>query len=238
MTSAMSTEYADKVREFKDYDFNRHNIAQVLFDIQSQLVQGVEDSILNLFDTLSSKFCCENEKNVHYYTGWKTNKAHAVGMKAILPIDGFAASYSWQAGKLDEYRIYGTINDLEKSLHYLDKGEVGISYDIAGAIQTANNNDKKEIYLSYFSVKFYKKGTAHLTFHPEVKPIIERLNIFVGRNKGWLPPSYGRKRYKDMDAEEKAVIDEFQGQEAYDKVMDNPGRFIIDRCSLQPMLSA
>ena len=238
MTSAMSAEYADKVREYKDYDFNRHNIAQVLFDIQSQLVQGVEDSILKLFDTLSSKYCCENEKNVHYYTGWRTNKAHAVGMKAILPIDGFAASYSWQAGKLDEYRIYGTINDLEKSLHYLDKGEVGISYDIEGAIRTANYNDKKEVHLSYFSVKFYKKGTAHLTFHPEVKPIIERLNIFAGRNKGWLPPSYGRKRYKDMDAEEKAVIDEFQGQEAYDQVMDNPGRFIIDRSALQPMLSA
>lgn len=238
MTAAISSEYESKIRDMAAYDFNRHNIAQVLFNIQSQLLQGVEDAILSLFDQLSSKYCCENERNIHYYSGWKTNKAHAVGMKAIIPINGFAASYSWQAGKLDEYKIYGVINDLEKSLHYLDKGEVGISYDINGAIRTANMNDVTSIVLSYFNVKFYKKGTAHITFHPEVKPIIDRLNIFAGRNRGWLPPCYGRKQYKDMDAEEKAVINEFQGKEAYDKVMSNPGQYIIERSSLTPMLSA
>lgn len=238
MTHAIKSEYSSKVREMAEYDFNRHNIAQVLFDIQAQLTQGVEDAILNLFERLSSKHCCENEKNIHYYTGWKTNKAHAVGMKAILPIDGFAASYSWLKGQLDEYRICEVISDLEKSLHYLDKGEVGISYDVTGAIRTANANNRTTAYFSYFSVRFFKKGTAHFTFYPEVKPIIDRLNIFAGRNKGWLPPCYGRKRYEDMEAEEKAVIDEFQGAEAYNQVMSNPGNYIIDQNSLQPMLSA
>ena len=159
-------------------------------------------------------------------------------MKAILPIDGFAASYSWLKWQLDEYRICEVISDLEKSLHYLDKGEVGISYDVTGAIRTANANNRTTAYFSYFSVRFFKKGTAHFTFYPEVKPIIDRLNIFAGRNKGWLPPCYGRKRYEDMEAEEKAVIDEFQGAEAYNQVMRNPGNYIIDQNSLQPMLSA
>lgn len=46
MTSAISNEYNDKIREMEQYDFNRHNIAQVLFDIQAQLAQGVEDAIV------------------------------------------------------------------------------------------------------------------------------------------------------------------------------------------------
>jgi hypothetical protein len=41
-----------------------------------------------------------------------------------------------------------------------------------------------------------------------------------------------------MESEEKAVIDEFQGAEAYNQVMSNPGNYIIDQNSLQPMLSA
>lgn len=238
MTAAMCQEYDGKIRDMAAYDFNRHNIMQVLFDIQSQLVRGVEDAIIDLFETLSSKYCTENQKNIHYYNGWKTNSAYKVGMKAIIPINGFAASYSWQAGKLDEYKIYGTINDLEKSLHYLDKGEIGISYDITGAVRTANANNMTVLHLSYFTVRFYRKGTAHITFRPEAKPIIERLNIFAGRNKGWLPPSYGRKHYKDMNDEEKAVIDAFQGKEAYEQVMAEPSRFIVERSSLQPLLSA
>lgn len=237
LTSDMANEYHDKVREMADYEFNRHNIAQVLFDIQSQLVVGVEESIMKLFDTLSAKHCMDNAKNIHYYTGWKTNKAHAVGMKAILPINGFHSSYSWQKDKLDEYRIVGVLADLEKSLNYLDKGEVGISYDVAYAIQRANEVGKAEATLSYFTARFYKKGTCHITFHPEVKPIIDRLNIFAGRNKGWLPPCYGRKAYRDMDAEERAVIDEFQGEEAYTRVANDPGKYILDAGSLRPLLT-
>lgn len=237
LTSGMASEYADKIRDMAQYEFNRHNVMQVLFDIQQQLVVGVEESILSLFDQLSSRYCTENEKNIHYYNGWKTNKAHAVGMKAILPVNGFSA-YSWDKNKLDEYQIYSVISDLEKSLRYLDKGEVNTFFDIAGAIRTANINGMTTLALSYFDCRFYKKGTCHITFRDETKPILDRLNIFAGRNKGWLPPSYGRKQYRDMDAEERAVIDDFQGKDAYDKIMADPGKYLIDRTSLQPMLTA
>ena len=237
MTSAMSSEYADKICEMSKYEFNKHNIAQVLFDIQSQLVQGVEDSLVELFDKLSSRYCTENEKNIHYYNGWRTNQAHAVGMKAIIPINGFG-SFSWNKGQLDEYQIANVIDDLEKSMHYLDKGEIGLSYDVIGAIRAANDNGATNIHLSYFDAKFYKKGTCHILFHDDVKPIIERLNIFAGRKKNWLPPSYGKKRYQDMDADEQAVVDAFQGADAYNKVMANPQNYIIDSQSLRQLLTA
>ena len=42
-----------------------------------------------------------------------------------------------------------------------------------------------------------------------------------------------------MSAEEKTVIDEFQGAEEYEKVMVNPSKYIIEAAQMtQPLLSA
>lgn len=50
--------------------------------------------------------------------------------------------------------------------------------------------------------------------------LIQRFNIYVAQNKNWLPPNYGRVKYKDMTAEEKTVVDSFQGEAAYNEVME------------------
>ena len=237
MTSQMANDYADKVRDMAQYEFNRHNLVKVFYDIQSQLVSGVEESILKLFDTLT-QHSMDNEKNIHYYSGWQTNKAWKVGEKAIIPGYGCFGTYSWEAGKLSESGVFSLLDDLEKSLHYLEKGEAITHWDLAGEIRRANSCGSTKLDLTYFEVKLYKKGTAHIRFKPETMPLIERLNIFAGRSKGWLPPSYGRKRYHDMDAEEKSVIDEFQGEEAYTRVMADPSRYIVERETLRPLLTA
>ena len=48
----------------------------------------------------------------------------------------------------------------------------------------------KNIETKYFTVTFYKKGTAHLVFRDD--DLLEKFNIFAGGRKGWLPPCYGR----------------------------------------------
>lgn len=241
MTSQMQSDYHDKIREMAEYDFNRHNIMQVFYDIQLQLQQGVEDSIMKLFSKLSDEHSWNREvqnDNIHYFNGWATNKAWKVGMKVILPINGFR-SYGWSSDKLDEYDITNTISDLERSLMYLDKGEIGWQRDPYSVIRTANElgTQRQELDFTYFSCKFYKKGTCHIKFRPEAAPIIDRLNIFAARNRSWLPPSYGRKQYKDMSEKERAVIDEFQGEEAYKKVMENPKMYVIEAAQMTPLLA-
>lgn len=49
--------------------------------------------------------------------------------------------------------------------------------------------------------------------------LLEKFNVFASQKKGWLPPSYGRKRYTDMNEDEKKVVDAFQGRDQYEKVM-------------------
>lgn len=72
----------------------------------------------------------------------------------------------------------------------------------------------------------YKKGTCHIKFTD--MDVIQKFNLFAARGKNWLPPSYGKKGYKEMDAEEKAVIDSFEGEESYNRVMARPDYFLTE----------
>lgn len=227
MTSAMSEEYYNKVTSLSDYDFNRYNIEAVMREIAHQLTQGVEDSIMDLFEKFTAKHAwypeCAN--NIHYYNGWATNKAHKIGMKVIIPASGCYAD-SWRDEKLDTYRVNALISDLERAMNYLDCGETEIHTNISGAIRVANGSGSNKAQFTYFDCVFYKKGTCHIKFHPEASRVIDRLNIFAGQRKNWLPPIYGKKHYADMTQEEKAVIDEFQGQDAYEAVVADPSMLI------------
>lgn len=234
MTSAMQNQYSEKISDLKHYDFNLYNLQQVFFDIRTQLSGQVEESILDLFETLSGKYAWireENNKNIHYYNGWATNKAHKVGMKAILPINGFGGSYSWTKDKLNSYYISTQLSDLERAMNYLDRGETTDRKNLQNFIDYAVKCGDTVVETTYFKAKFYKKGTCHIQFRPEAQRIIDRLNIFAAQKKNWLPPCYGRKRYKDMTPEEAAVIDDFQGEEAYEKLMENPGLYLTDAAS-------
>ena len=76
----------------------------------------------------------------------------------------------------------------------------------------------RKIKCKYFNITVYKKGTCHIEFTD--LELLKKLNLYGSQKKGWLPPSYGKKAYKDMNAEEKAVIDEFEGEKAYNEVME------------------
>ncbi len=239
MTSQLQSEYHDKIREMQDYDFSRYNIKRVIMEISAQLSRGVEDSIYKLFDELSAEHAwypeCAN--NVHYYNGWATNKAHKVGMKVILPINAFYTKYDGKK-KLEAHEFAQKIADIERSLNYLDRGETSSSVDPYRVAQAAEDCCRTSMDFKYFSATFYKKGTCHIKFDPSAERLIDRLNIFAARGRQWLPPDYGKKSYDDMDAESRAVIDEFQGREAYDEVMRAPQNYIISPATSMPLLTA
>ena len=58
--------------------------------------------------------------------------------------------------------------------------------------------------------------------------LLKKFNIFGSQHKGWLPPSYGKKAYEDMTTEEKAVVNDFEGEKEYKKVMNNSRYYLFD----------
>ena len=245
MTSAMQDEYHSTIERMKDYEFSQFNIQQVVNQIMSQIVTGVEEAIVKCFDKLSAEHSYHSDvqnENVHYYNGWKTNKAHYVNAKCIIPTYGcFARGYKPDKhGRykdtlegLDARGCFQVLDDLEKALDYLDKGETPAT-DLSRMLQYAANDGRTTVNCKYFAVTFYKKGTCHIKFHDQ--KIVDRLNIYVGRQRAWLPPTYGSVHYDQMDDESKRVVDEFQGRDKYEAVINCPNDYIIETKAAPLML--
>lgn len=226
-TSNILKELDGKLNALIGYDFTEFNIRELQEELGSKIVAGAEQAILDLFDSFSRKYSYGKDfgNNLHYYNGWMRNKAHKVNHKIVMPINGHS-SYSYLKGKLDDYHLHEKLTDTVKVFQYLSgEGDEDASAFVSEALRRANHLGKTALNLGYFSVKYFKKGTAHITF---LRPdLLEKLNIFGSQRKNWLPPCYGKKRYEDMEPEDKAVIDEFQGREAYEQVFANPEKFIL-----------
>ena len=233
LTDNLQRDFYNRVEELSDYDFSLYNIYQLKIDIQKKVVKGIEETIMELFDEFSHKHCYydETSKNIHYYNGWKTNKAWIINKKVIIPLSGFKdLDFSWGGFRPTNHDTVRKLQDIEKCFNYLDGG-LTEAVDLEESLKFAEEyGETKDIQLKYFTVTFYKKGTCHITFDNE--ELLKKFNIFGSQHKGWLPPSYGKKTYKDMTAEEKAVVNEFDGEKEYNKIISNSKYYLFDAVNL------
>ncbi|RHV30013.1 DUF4942 domain-containing protein [Ruminococcus sp. OM05-10BH] len=84
------------------------------------LVKGVEDCIIKLFDELFYQHSYDNDlsKNIHYYNGWKTNKSWIINKKVILPwMQAWNSIFGTY--RPTTYKVLGKLRDMEKALNYL-----------------------------------------------------------------------------------------------------------------------
>ena len=245
LTSNLREKYRGMVDEMVKYDFTLFNIQKIAAKMNAEMGKGIQDTIVELFDKMTEEHTWypEMERNIHYYNGWKTNKAHKLGMKVILPIHGVFSSYSWSKETFDVYEAEKTISDIEKVFDYLD-GNMTASVNLHGVLLSAcEQGQTRNIPCKFFDVTLYKKGTMHIRFrNPE---LVDRFNIYCCKHKGWLPPSYGKARYSNMQAEEKAVVDSFHGdgkegsgEKEYSMVMAQADYFLSEPVNEVPLLMA
>jgi hypothetical protein len=220
LTTNLQGYYHNRINEMTDYEFSIYNILTVKEDIERNIVKGVEETILDLFDEFSEKhsFLDETSKNVHYYNGWKTNKAHKINSKIIIPFYEYRCSYS------DTYK---KMEDITKVFDYLDMGQTSYPYSIRDTIEYNFKGSKtRNIELKYFDVTFFKKGTCHIKF--KNLELLEKFNLYGSQRKGWLPPHYGKKPYQDMNKEEKDIVQEFSGSVLnYNKIYNNQQYYLV-----------
>jgi len=227
-TNNILKELEAKLRDLVGFDFTEFNIRELEKDLFTKINGGIEDAILELFDTLSCQFHWRQESgNIHYYNGWATNKAHKINDKVIIPMNGYNA---YDKTKVDYY-LHETLADMVKVFNYLAADEINPRQLTQGALWAAEGNQKfNNIDLRYFTVTLYKKGTAHIRFQD--KRLLEKLNIFGSQRKNWLPPAYGKKRYSEMNQEEREVVDTFQGKSVYEEIMRNADYYLVPQHSL------
>ena len=235
LPSKIQEEYCRSVERFVRYDFTEFNIRQIANEMNSRLKEGIETEIEAMYERLTEMHSYYPEMNKngveynpyranvsHYENAWSTNKVHKVGKKVILPTYGVFSSWS---GEPDVYKAREALEDIERILNYF-AGSMSDDVNFWDTLTLHfNQGITKNIQLKWFRVTFYKKGTVHITFtSPE---LIDHLNIYMGLGKNWLPPCYGKKRYADLDEEEKAVVDSFNdGEKEYESICQKSAYYL------------
>ncbi len=247
LTSELQDKYRRQVERMADYEFSAFNIKQIMVEMNAEMTSGVEKAIMDLFEklTVEHSWYPECSKNRHYYNGWKTNEAHKIGKKCIIPTYGMFSNYSWSSNTFEVSTAYAVISDIEKALNYLDGGMTQ-DCDLHLRLQLANQcGTTRNIRCKYFAIDLYKKGTTHIKFYPESMPLVEKLNIYAAKKRAWLPPNYGKAAYSDMAQEERAVVDAFHGngedgsgKTAYEDVLTKASYFLAEPVNELPALMA
>ena len=227
LTSNLRESLMSRVRELMDYEFSYFNIKEIMIQMNAQVSEGVESTIMNLFDDWTRKYHWdENAQNRHYFDGWRTNDAFAVNKKVIIPLNGYTR---WSCAP-DEFRAYNVreeLADIERVFNYLDGGrtpEMPLNEILSNIEKTG---DTRKVETKHFFLTFYKKGTCHVEF--KNMDLLAKFNIFAARGKNWLPPSFGRKRSKDLSEEEKRTVDSFMDDTTgtrYDAVVAHADYFL------------
>lgn len=228
LTSENQQSLRDKLDEFSNYEFSYYNIKELQLDLMQSLYDDIKGAIINLFETFSRKYSYVDEKssdNIYLYNGWKTNKSWKINKKVIIPLRT-TKQFSWDNNNdfnLDSSATY-ILSDMFTVFGYL-KGTKFTFSEISNIISQINQTQKaRNVKFPYVTLSFFKKGTCHIVF--DDAELLADLNRIGSMSKNWLPPSYGKKRYKDMTAEEKSVIDSFEGELSYEKAMSKGINFL------------
>lgn len=215
-TEATRDQYTKKIEELGKYEFNEANIAQMKLDISKSMLESLDDSIVKLFEEFSSQYYDEQSKNIHYFNGWKTNKAYVINKKVITR----CSVYSYGSLSLTYGAAHDKITDIHKVFSYLDGKLLSGLEEIEEILREAQKSGQTtDLIFQYCKVTFYKKGTMHITFtNPR---LLKKFNLIGSQRKGWLPPTYGKVSYEEMPKDHQQVVDSLEGAESYNKVYNN-----------------
>lgn len=211
LTTNLQQELHANVHEMAECEFDEYNINILVREMNAKMISGVRETILRLFDQFTSMYhwrAAPEVKNIHYFNGWASNKAHYINKKIIQLCPSVFDSWN----EFHVYEAVDLLSDIEKVMNYLD-GNLTAPVDLWDALSRAKAAGiTKNIETKFFYCTFYKKGTVHITFKNQ--ELLDRFNLYCCKEKNWLPPSYGTKKYADMDENEQAVIDSFHGDGA------------------------
>jgi hypothetical protein len=226
MTSKKANEFEEQLKKRCDLDFTESNIRQFIINLIGSYEKTLTEAVVDIFDKFTVRHCYSGglyDDNIHYFNGWKTNKAFKVNKKVIIPVYGgygdgpFTDSFS-KKWKL-YYGISAELHDIDIVMNYFDG--MDDYYSIGAAIENAFQcGQSNKIHSTYFTITCYKKGTIHLTFNSE--DILRRFNVAACMGKVWLPHDYGKKAYQQMPEEERAIVDSFEGAPSYNVNLNRP----------------
>lgn len=185
ITSKVRRDFDEYAKHQGHMDFTRDNIFQ-LFDT---LILNRNDIMQRCLVETFERMCSYDAKNKIHWEGWKTNDAYKVNRKVIMPHyivhDGYF--------RMSYYKDYSGLDDVDKVMCLITSDRLEKIVTIRQALQAKFDELRKGKYVvtdntvdsHFFEVRFFKKGTLHITFKD--KFVWEQFNIMAAKGKNWLP---------------------------------------------------
>lgn len=227
LTKKKKDVFMNQLKKNARMEFTENNIKSFLINLINGFEETLNDAIEDLFDRMTSHHYNDDDlfnKNVHMYSGWKTNNCFKVNKKVIIPYyyansgTGFwNKQTNWQGGGWKgawqvRYAIVDELRDIDLVMSYFDgqKEYIGIVEALEKAIES---DTTRNVESTYFNITIYKKGTIHLTWRD--KDILRRFNIAAGKKKEWLHQDYGMKKFDMLSESEKDLVNNFESKKEY-----------------------
>ena len=201
-------------------DFTESNIRNFIINIIGSYEKTLTDAVVDIFDQFTHRHAWDEKlhnDNVHYFNGWKTNKAFYANKKIIIPyIYCWDEMFKkWKVG----YQHRDNMRDIDTVMNYFDGLDAYESIEKSLEKAFADGITRK-ILSTYFEISCFKKGTIHLIFRNE--DIRRRFNIIACKGKNWLPQDYGDIPFNELKEDEKDIVKSFETEKKYTKNIKRP----------------
>ena len=181
-------EFVRDIERNGNIPFTKDNIKGTLENVFLQRGQLFEKSVANVFDELTRYY----KGNTNHTEGWKTNDSYKVNRKIVFPWGcRFEKDYgrrfcTYHGSNIDIYHDLDRILCVLAGKDFKECGTIAKAmskkFEILGrdVRQGFDNQTESE----FFDIKFWMKGTVHLTFKD--KDLWARFNIAAAKGKQWL----------------------------------------------------
>lgn len=185
LTSKLRQDFQTFQKQQGQIVFSRRNVMKFIESLMMNQGDILQQCVVGVFDEFTAYHDC----NRVHWEGWKTNDAFKVTKKVILPyliryephyLNKFAVQYSRQ----------DFVGDIDKAMCYVSGERIENIITVASALEQAfkHSDLPGACESTFFYIRYYLKGTVHLTFRSE--KLYEQFNLAAAKGKNWLPGNF------------------------------------------------
>jgi len=194
MTAKVKHDFDRFCADNNDLSFSVENIMRMMDSLFHSRMDIIKSCVVEVFDLMTSY----DKKNVVHVEGWKTNDAHKVNRRVIIPICETGWDHEKNSWRREYHIPYGrnrVLDDIDRAMGFLVGKKLESIKSIRKTLEETGKllkrgevefSDKMES--DFFELRVYLKGTLHLYFKDEA--LWEAFNLEVARGKNWLPDDY------------------------------------------------
>lgn len=198
MSSKVLSNFNAFINQQTKMAFTKENVGSFFQTIMGNRKMIWDKAVVDVFDMLTDFY----KDNRNHVEGWRTNDKFKINRKIILPNwCKWNTAYMNQQDIKDygayfevDYRDRTKYEDIDKVMAYLSgeslKEQHKINFALEqhfsqlGKVRTGEKIDNV-CDSKYFDIKFFRKGTVHLTFKD--KKLWNEFNMTACASKNWLP---------------------------------------------------